>query len=95
MTMADTSPQASGLDAATDSGFCRAVSQHGQPVNIYGLRPLPVLVIARPGRDFVCTQDQGHDGGHAACDGNGRILAKWPRSAEERYWQRSDCDGHG
>lgn len=76
-------------------GFCRAVSQHGTPVNVYGVGPLPVVTIARPGRAWVCTQDPGHGGdSHAACDGNGHILARWPRSADERYWERGDCKGH-
>ena len=76
------------------TGLCQAVSQHGKPVNVYGLGPLPVLAVAGPGRDFVCTQDPGHDGSHAACDGEGHILARWPRSAVERYWQHGDCEGH-
>ena len=86
---------ASGTLAGTDDRFCQAVSQHGKPVNFYGLGPLPLLAVAGPGRDFVCTQDPGHKGSHAACDGEGHILARWPRSAVERYWQRGDCEGHG
>jgi hypothetical protein len=79
----------------TATGFCRAISQHGKPVSIYGIGPLPVLAVAGPGRDFACTQDTGHGGNHAACDGEGHILARWPRSAVERYWQDGDCGGHG
>lgn len=74
-------------------GFCQAVSKHGTPVTAY-IGGLAVLVFARQGHDFVCTQDPGHDGSHAACDGEGHILARWPRSAEERYWERGDCEGH-
>jgi hypothetical protein len=77
------------------TGFCSAVSQHGKPVNIYGVGPLPVMAVARKGRDFVCTQDdRDHPGSHSACDGDGHILARWPRSAVERYWQHGDCEGH-
>jgi len=69
------------------AGFCRAVSQHGAPVTVYAAGRA-VLVIARPDRDFICTQDTGHGGSsHAACDGNGHILARWPRAAAERYRQ--------
>ena len=31
---------------------------------------------------------------HSACDGEGRILARWPRSSVERYWQPGECEGH-
>lgn len=30
---------------------------------------------------LAVTQDPGHGGSHAACDGNGRILARWPLNA--------------
>jgi hypothetical protein len=73
--------------------FCEAVSQHGAPVTAY-IAGRTVFAIARPGRDFICTQDPGHAGSHAACDGNGHILARWPRKAVERYWQPGDCEGH-
>jgi hypothetical protein len=75
-----------------DTGFCRAVSQKGRPVtaHVHG----PVLVIPRRDGDFICTQDPGHQGSHAACDGQGHILARWPRNPAERYWQHGDCDGH-
>ncbi len=76
-----------------DSDWCRAVSQDGTPVTAY-VAGMAALVIARPGRDFICTQDAGHQGSHAACDGQGHILARWPRSAVERYWQPGDCEGH-
>lgn len=73
--------------------WCKAVSQPGTPVtvNVHGQI---VVAIARPGRDFICTQDAGHQGSHAACDGHGHILARWPRRADEHYWQRSGCDRH-
>jgi hypothetical protein len=79
----------------TDTGFCRAMNRRGAPVTVYVPGRLAALVIARAGGEFVCTQDTGHDGSHAACDGNGHILARWPRSAVERYWQHGDCEGHG
>ena len=69
-----------------ESDWCRAVSQHGTPVTAY-IGGAAILTIARPGRDFICTQDAGHQGSHAACDGRGHILAKWPRRDAERYWQ--------
>ena len=75
-----------------DTGFCRAVSQKGSTVTAYVGGP--VLVIPRVDGDFICTQDPGHAGSHASCDGHGHILAKWPRSTVERYWQHGDCDGH-
>jgi hypothetical protein len=69
-----------------EGDWCRAVSQHGTPVTAY-IAGMAILAIARPGRDFICTQDDGHQGSHAACDGRGSILAKWPRRAVEQYWQ--------
>jgi hypothetical protein len=80
--------------AETDTGWCRAVSQQGTPVTAY-IAGTPVLRIARQDGGFICTQDPGHDGSHAACDGQGHILARWPRKAAERYWERGDCEGHG
>jgi hypothetical protein len=77
-----------------DTGFCRAVSQHGKPVTAY-IAGRAITAKARPGRDFVCTRDAGHAGGHSACDGNGHILARWARSAVERYGQPGGCEGHG
>ena len=77
----------------TDPGQCRAVSQHGSPVTAY-VAGRALLVIAKPGRDFVCTQNPGHEKSHAACDGQGHIVARWPRSAVERYWRPGDCEGH-
>ena len=75
-----------GPERSHDGDWCRAVSQDGTPVTAY-IAGMAVLAIARPGRDFVCTQDAGHQGSHAACDGQGHILARWPRKAAERYWQ--------
>ena len=77
----------------TETGFCRAVSRKGSPVTAYAGRA--VLVIPRRDGDFVCTQDPGHAGSHSACDGAGHVLARWPRSSVERYWQHGDCEGHG
>lgn len=75
-------------------GFCRAISQHGTPVTAY-IDGRVAVAIARPGRDFVCTQDDpGHKGSHSACDGHGHVLAKWPRKDVEQYWQAGDCGGH-
>ena len=78
-----------------DGDWCRAVSQPGTPVTAY-LAGKAVLVIARAGRHhFICTQDAGHAGtSHAACDGQGHILARWPRKTAEQYWQPGDCAGH-
>lgn len=84
---------AAGL-AADAAPFCRAISQPGTPVTAYVAGRVAVA-IARPGRDFVCTQDAGHQGSHAACDGQGHILARWPQKAAERYWQAGDCADHG
>lgn len=70
-----------------DGGWCRAVSQPGTPVTAY-IAGRAVLAIARAGcRDFICTQDAGHQGVHAACDGRGHILARWPRKDPEQYHQ--------
>ena len=71
--------------------MCRAVSQKGRPVTAYVHGP--VLAIPRRDGDFICTQDAGHAGSHASCDGQGHILARWPRSSVERYWRPGDCDG--
>jgi hypothetical protein len=68
----------------TVTGSCEAISQDGTPVTGY-VDGRIVLTIARPRRYFICTQDHGHTGSHAA----------WPRSAAERYWQPGDCDEHG
>ena len=77
----------------SDSGFCRAVSQRGSLVTAYAAGRA-VLAIPRRDGGFVCTQDPGHAGSHSACDGEGHVLARWPRSSVERYWQRGDCEGH-
>ena len=83
------------MDTETDTGFCRAVSQRGAPVTAYGIPGRgAVLVMTKKEGDFVCTQDPGHATSHAACDGNGHILARWPQRADERYWQRGDCESH-
>jgi hypothetical protein len=76
-----------------DTGFCRAVSQHGTPVTGY-IAGRVVVAIAKPGRDFVCTQDSGHTGSHTACDGEGHILARWPRKDIEHHWQPGNCEEH-
>ena len=76
-----------------DADFCRAVSQKGRPVTAY-IRGQVLLAIPRRDGTFICTQDPGHAGSHASCDGRGHILARWPRSPVERYWQPGDCDGH-
>ena len=70
---------------------CRAFSQPGTPVTAY-IGGRAVLTFART-RDFICTQDTGHAGSHAACDGEGHILARWPRVTAEQYWQPGDCAG--
>lgn len=74
--------------------FCRAMNRRGAPVTAYMPGRPGALVIAKAGGEFVCTQDSGHDRSHAACDGQGHILARWPREAVERYWQPGDCEGH-
>jgi hypothetical protein len=71
---------------AEPQGFCCAVSQPGATVTA-GVSGTAALVIDRRGYGFICTQDPGHQGDHAACDGQGAILAHWPREAAERYWQ--------
>lgn len=78
----------------TDTGFCRAVSQKGAPVTAY-IAGAAVLRIVRQDGDFICTQDPGHAESHSACDGDGHILARWPRKTAEQYWQSGDCAGHG
>lgn len=78
---------------AEDTGFCRAMSSRGDPLTVYAHGRANLVIARKPG-DFICTQDPGHERGHAACDGAGRILARWPRSAVERYWRPGDCEGH-
>jgi len=80
-------------DASQDQ-FCRAVNRRGAPVTMYAPDRGAVLVIAKAGGELVCTQDAGHQRSHAACDGQGHILARWPREAVERYWQPGEYD-HG
>jgi hypothetical protein len=92
--MADTDSLPAAAEPA-DPGFCQAVSQHGTFVTAY-LGEMPVVAVAKPGRDFVCTQDSpDHAGNHSACDGEGHILARWPRKDPEHYWHPGDCKGHG
>lgn len=73
--------------------FCGAVSQKRSPVTAY-IDGRAVLAIPRHDGDFICSQDPGHEKGHAACDGRGHVLARWPRSSVERFWQPGDCEGH-
>jgi hypothetical protein len=73
--------------------MCRAVSQHGSTVTAH-IDGSTVAAIMHHDGDFICTQDAGHEKSHASCDGSGHILARWPRSSVERYWQPGDCDGH-
>lgn len=77
-----------------DADWCSAISQDGTPVTVH-INGTTALAIARPGRDFICTQDLGHQGNHAACDGEGHILARWPRKPAEHYWHSGDCANHG
>lgn len=67
--------------------FCAAISQHGTKVTTY-IGGMAVTVTARPGADFICTQDdRGHGGDHTACNGHGLVLAQWARAGAEQYWQ--------
>jgi hypothetical protein len=77
-----------------NTDFCRAVSQPGSPVTAYVGGRAFLHVVRQGGPDLVCTQDGGHQGGHSACDGAGHVLARWPRVAAERFWEKGDCDGH-
>jgi hypothetical protein len=76
-----------------DGDWCRAVSQRGAPVTVYAAGRAALKTARRDG-DFICTQDPGHERSHAACDGQGHILARWPRKDAERHWQPGDCAGH-
>jgi hypothetical protein len=75
--------------------FCRAITQRATPVTAYLPGQLGALVIAKADGEFICTQDTAHQGSHAACDGRGHILVRWPRQTAERYWQAADCESHG
>ena len=82
--MADTIPQ----------DFCRAMTGTGTPVTVYANGKAALKIMRKGDGTLICSQDPGHDKSHAACDGQGHILARWPRSPVERYWQRADCEGH-
>jgi len=90
-----TNPDYDTLAEQEAESFCRAMNQRSAPVTVYNPGRIAALVIARTGGELICTQGAGHDGSHAACDGQGHILARWPRKAAGHYWQRSDCEGHG
>lgn len=77
-----------------DPGFCRAVTGAGTPVTVYAHGRAALAIMRKTDETLICTQDAGHGKGHAACDGQGHILARWPRSSVERYWQHGDCEGH-
>jgi hypothetical protein len=72
------------------------MTQPGQRVTVY-VAGLALAVVAGkfpdPARSFICTQDQFHRGNHAACDGQGHILATWGRRRPERWWHPEDCAG--
>jgi len=36
-----------------------------------------LAVPGKPDSFFICTQHEGHRKAHTACDGRGRILARW------------------
>ncbi len=74
--------------------FCRAMTGTGTPVTVYAHGRAALAIMRKTDEPLICTQDPGHDKSHAACDGQGHILARWPREAVERYWQRGDCEGH-
>jgi hypothetical protein len=70
---------------ATPDAPCHAVMQNGTWgfANVGGA---PRAFRAKPGRLFICTQDdRDHPGQHSACDGHGTILARWPRQDREVY----------
>lgn len=75
------------------SSFCQAMTHAGTPVTVYAHGKAALAIMRKTDEALICTQDTGHDQGHAACDGRGHILARWPRSPVERYWQPGDCDG--
>jgi hypothetical protein len=77
-----------------DGPMCRAVSMPGVLITVYVPGAGPTFVASRPGRDFICTQDPAHPGGHKACDGRGHVLAQWPRKDGERTWTEADCAFH-
>jgi hypothetical protein len=76
-----------------NTSFCGAMSNRGDPLTVYAHGRANLVIAKKPG-ELVCTQDPGHERSHAACDGAGHILARWPRSSVERYWQPGDCEGH-
>lgn len=73
--------------------FCAAMSQRGAPITAF-VHGQVVFAVAKHDGGYICTQDPRHEKSHAACDGQGHILARWPRSSVERYWRPGDCDGH-
>ena len=76
----------------TMTGFCQAMTGTGTPVTVYAHGRAALRIMRKTDPTLICTQDSGHQLSHAACDGQGHILARWPRSAVERYWQPGDCD---
>lgn len=70
-----------------EAPMCEAITQHGTWGTAW-VAGRQVMFMARAGRDFICTNDSGHDGRHTACDGHGHVLAAWPRRDPEQY-------GHG
>ena len=78
-------PVAASVD---ETPTCQAITQHGTWGTAYVPGHGQHLFQARPGQDFICTQDHGHEGKHKACDGHGHVLAAWPRRDPEQY-------GHG
>lgn len=70
-----------------DTPMCGAITQHGTWGTAW-VEGRQVMFMARPGQNFMCTNDSGHEGRHTACDGQGHVLAAWPRRDPEQY-------GHG
>ena len=78
----------------SDTSFCQAMTGAGTPVTVYAYGRSALRIMRKTDETLICTQDQGHAKGHAACDGQGHILARWPRSVVERYCRPGDCEGH-
>lgn len=68
---------------------CHARSQYGELMAVFA-GGVEYAVQAQPDRWFICTRHPGHRGGHSACDGQGHVLASWPRRRPEQYWERCD-----